>query len=67
MVAGISKTFNGYLNISKVSTCILKPDVILRKKIDKKIRFEILKSIVYKFTYFNKFISAINNLYFFRN
>ena len=39
--------------------------MILQKKIDKKIRFEILKSIVREFTYFNKFISTINNLYVF--
>ena len=45
MVAAVGRTFSGYLNISKVSTCILKQDVILRKKIDKKIRFKILKNI----------------------
>ena len=43
MVA-IGKTFNGYLNITKVSTCTLKPNLILQKKIDKKIRFKILKN-----------------------
>ena len=42
-MAAIRKTFNGYLNISNVSTYILKPNAILQKKIDKKIRFEILK------------------------
>ena len=47
IVAAIGKTFNGYY-ISKVSTCILKPDVILQKKIDKKIRN--LKNIVLEFT-----------------
>ena len=50
MVAVIGKTCNGYLNISKVSTCILKLYVILRKKIVKKIRFKILKNIVREFT-----------------
>ena len=30
-------TYNGYLSISKVSTCILKPNAILQKKIDKKV------------------------------
>ena len=48
MVGAIGKTFNGYLNISGVSFCILKPDVILRKKIDKKIKN--LKNIVREFT-----------------
>ena len=47
MVAAIVKAFNGYLNISKVSKCILKPVVILRKKIDKKIRN--LENIVREF------------------
>ena len=35
-----------WADISKVSSCILKQDVILQKKIDKKIRFKILKNIV---------------------
>ena len=30
-------THNGYLNICYVSTCILKPNVNLQKKIDKKV------------------------------
>ena len=34
IVAAFGKTFNGYFNISKVSTCILKPDVTLRKRIE---------------------------------
>ena len=50
MVAAIGTTFNDYLNISKVSTCISKPAVILWKKIDKKIRFEILENIVQELT-----------------
>ena len=37
-------TYNGYLNISKVSTCILKPNVISQKKINKKVKFKILKN-----------------------
>ena len=37
----IGKTFIGYLKIFKISGWVLKPDVILRKKIDKKIRFKI--------------------------
>ena len=36
--------YNDCLNISKVSTCILKPNVILQKKIDKNIKFKILKN-----------------------
>ena len=42
----IGKTFNGYLNVSEVSTCILKPNGILQKKTDQKIRFKIFKEIV---------------------
>ena len=49
MTAAIGKSFNGSLNIFKVSTCILKPGVILQMKIDKKIRFNILKNIVREF------------------
>ena len=33
-------TYNGYLNISKVSKCILKPSVIQQKKIDKQVKFK---------------------------
>ena len=50
MVAAIGKTFNGYWNMSKIGACILKPDMIFRKKIDKKIRFKILKNILREFT-----------------
>ena len=32
MVAAIGKTFNGYLYISKVSMCILKPDATFAKE-----------------------------------
>ena len=35
---------NGYSNISKVTTCILKPNVILQKKFDKKVKIKILKN-----------------------
>ena len=37
-------TYNGCLNISKVNTCILKPNVILPNKIDKKVKFKIFKN-----------------------
>ena len=36
--------------MSKIGACILKPDMIFRKKIDKKIRFKILKNILREFT-----------------
>ena len=43
MVSMVSMmVFNDYLNISKVSTCFIKPNVILRKKIEKKVKGKLI-------------------------